>query len=53
MAGLIEHDDVIPPPLTGAPHVDLALGPAPARVGPDDETGSTLHHPLRESTFVS
>jgi len=32
---LTEHDDVITPLLRGAPRLDLALGPAPARAGPD------------------
>jgi len=31
---LTEHDDVIKPPLRGAPRLGLALGPAPARAGP-------------------
>jgi len=29
-----EHDDAITPLLRGAPHLGLALGPAPARAGP-------------------
>jgi len=30
------HDDVITPLLRGAPRLGLALGPAPARAGPDN-----------------
>jgi len=32
---LTEHSDVITPLLRGAPRLDLGLGPAPARAGPD------------------
>ena len=32
---LTEHDDVIKPPLRGAPRLGLALGPAPARASPE------------------
>jgi len=31
---LTEYDDVIKPLLRGAPHLGLALGPAPARASP-------------------
>jgi len=32
---LTEYDDVITPRLRRAPHLGLALGPAPSRAGPD------------------
>jgi len=35
IARLTEHDDVIKPPLRGAPRLGLALGPTPARAGPE------------------
>jgi len=37
IARLTEHDDVMKPLLRGAPRLGLALGPAPARAGPDDK----------------
>jgi len=35
MAWLTDHGDVITPLVRGAPRLDLALGPTPARAGPD------------------
>jgi len=35
MARLADHDDVIAPLVRGAPRLGLALGPTPARAGPD------------------
>jgi len=53
---LTEHDDVIKSLLRGAPRLGLALGPAPARAGPDHSNSSKalrFQHTLQYFTNVS
>jgi len=47
---LTEHDDVIKSLLRGAPRLDLALGPAFARAGPDP-VGRFVTDSARTATF--